>query len=439
VDVYDHGVMPDGRPYIVMEFLAGEPLDARIDRVGVLTLEKTAQIVVQVSRALSRAHAAGIVHRDLKPENVFLVWDEEDQADIVKVVDFGIAKFTTPENAGISSSTKTGSLMGTPYYMSPEQARGLKNVDHRSDLWSLAVIAYEALTGQRPFSGEAVGDMLVHICTTETSPPSSLNPALPPAFDQWMRRALQKNPDHRFQDVRQMVEALLAITNVPGAGTFSSAASKPRESQHDSALQRGQDDHPQRAELHDRGHDTRGALTNAAIAAEVLPRKRASPRVWIAGFVLLVAVGVVLALANASDEPETAAEALVAAESSQDDQNPGASPSTNQPASPRSPGAAAEPPAAADSKEKAPDPEPTPKEAASAPSPRPVVQRAPRTWPQPSLRVRPSPEPETPPLPEPKPAPPASRRAPAPRAAPVPRAAPAPRAAPSPSALDLGY
>ena len=133
VQVYDHGVMPDGRPYIVMEFLAGEPLDKRLDRFGVLEPGQCAKIIGQVARALAKAHAQGIVHRDLKPENVFLVWDDEDGQDIAKVVDFGIAKFT---NSDIGSATRTGSVLGTPYFMSPEQARGLKNVDHRSDLWS---------------------------------------------------------------------------------------------------------------------------------------------------------------------------------------------------------------------------------------------------------------------------------------------------------------
>ena len=125
VHVYDYGVMPDGRPFIVMEYLAGESLDARLERLGKLTLEDTTRIITQVSRALAKAHAAGIVHRDLKPENVFLVNDEEDASDIAKVVDFGIAKFTDT-SMGVSSSTRTGSVLGTPYYMSPEQARGLR-------------------------------------------------------------------------------------------------------------------------------------------------------------------------------------------------------------------------------------------------------------------------------------------------------------------------
>ena len=140
VKVHDHGVMSDGRPYIVMEFLAGEPLDARRNSVGCISLPETASIVQQVARALNKAHEVGIVHRDLKPENVFLVHDDEDGTEVAKVVDFGIAKFTDA-TGGLSSSTRTGSILGTPYYMSPEQARGLRSVDTRSDLWSLAVIA----------------------------------------------------------------------------------------------------------------------------------------------------------------------------------------------------------------------------------------------------------------------------------------------------------
>src|SRR5690242_13474006 len=124
VQIYDQGVGDDGRPYIVMEFLAGEPLDSRLERQGRLSPEETARIVLHVCRALAKAHESGIVHRDLKPENVFLVHDDEDVTDVAKVVDFGIAKFTDPTSSG-SSSTRTGAVLGTPQYMSPEQARGL--------------------------------------------------------------------------------------------------------------------------------------------------------------------------------------------------------------------------------------------------------------------------------------------------------------------------
>ncbi|HMJ15805.1 MAG TPA: protein kinase [Polyangiaceae bacterium] len=209
VQVYDHGVSLDGRPFIVMEFLAGEPLDRRLDRVNRLSPADTARIVHQVCRALGRAHEAGIVHRDLKPENVFLVWDEEDGADVVKVVDFGIAKFTDG-SMGVSSATRTGSVLGTPYYMSPEQARGLRSVDHRSDLWSVGVIAYRCLVGELPFQGEAIGDLLVKICTAELPVPSQRAPGVPQSFDAWFAKALDREPARRFESAAATSQALNA-------------------------------------------------------------------------------------------------------------------------------------------------------------------------------------------------------------------------------------
>ncbi|MFO0568572.1 MAG: serine/threonine-protein kinase [Polyangiaceae bacterium] len=213
VKVFDHGVMTDGRPYIVMEYLSGEPLDVRLARTNVISLQETAQIVVQVARALTKAHEAGIVHRDLKPENVFLVRDDEDGTEIAKVVDFGIAKFTDG-TSGLSSSTRTGSILGTPYYMSPEQARGLRGIDHRSDLWSLVVIAYRAVVGRLPFMGEAVGDLLVQICTSPAAPPSTLVKGTPPGFDAWVARGLAKEPAQRFQTAAALADALAGVAGV---------------------------------------------------------------------------------------------------------------------------------------------------------------------------------------------------------------------------------
>jgi tRNA A-37 threonylcarbamoyl transferase component Bud32 len=210
VEVYDHGVMADGRPFIVMEFLDGEPLDKRLERFGRLQAKDTARIVGMVCRALSKAHAAGIVHRDLKPENVFLVWDDEDGADVAKVVDFGIAKFTDSASTS-SSATRTGSVLGTPYYMSPEQARGLRTVDYRSDLWSVGVIAFRCMTGRLPFEGEAVGDVLVKLCTAPIPVPSTYVPDLPPGFDAWLVRALGREPESRFQSASEQARSLAAV------------------------------------------------------------------------------------------------------------------------------------------------------------------------------------------------------------------------------------
>jgi serine/threonine protein kinase len=210
VQVYDQGVGEDGRPYIVMEFLSGEPLDRRLDRLGRLSPEETARIVLHVCRALARAHESGIVHRDLKPENVFLVYDEEDETDIAKVVDFGIAKITDTSSGG-SSSTRTGAVLGTPQFMSPEQARGLRSVDHRTDLWSLGVIAYRCLVGSLPFKGEAVGDLLVNICTGDPPIPSAIEPTVPRGFDEWVRRALAREPADRFQTPADLADGLAVV------------------------------------------------------------------------------------------------------------------------------------------------------------------------------------------------------------------------------------
>ena len=204
----------DGKPYIVMEFLSGEPLDKRIDRLGRMSLQETARILQQVCRGLARAHEQGVIHRDLKPENIFLVRSHDDDEEVAKVLDFGIAKMKGPPGStpggsgGVSSGTKTGSVLGTPFYMSPEQARGLKIVDHRTDIWSLGVIAYKCVTGVLPFEGESVGDLLVKICTSPLPIPSQFLPGLPLAFDQWFSRALDRDPERRFATVQELSDAL---------------------------------------------------------------------------------------------------------------------------------------------------------------------------------------------------------------------------------------
>jgi eukaryotic-like serine/threonine-protein kinase len=325
VKVYDHGMMQDGRPYIVMEYLLGEPLDRRLERVGRLSLTDTASIVLQVSRALSKAHEAGIVHRDLKPENVFLVWDEEDRADIVKVVDFGIAKFTEG-SVGMSSSTRTGSVLGTPQYMSPEQARGLRSVDFRSDLWSLAVIAYRAAVGRLPFDGEAIGDLLVKICTAPLPVPSQNAPGIPPAFDAWFARALERDPNQRFPSAAELARSLSEACGSPVRGALPSSGLSPSSGApiaeavaHAATVATG----PFGAQ----------AATVAPTTTATRPAPRASRGLWIAlgaGVVVTgAAVGLVLALSGhgtkharasapsaAAREPAAAPKPAAAADSS---------------------------------------------------------------------------------------------------------------------------
>jgi len=206
VQVHDYGV-DRGIPYIVMELLKGEDLADRLSREDRLSLAVTADIVTQVCRALRKAHELQLVHRDLKPANIFIT--ERDETQIVKVLDFGIAKAGGPSFGG--AATQSGALIGTLHYMSPEQARGSKDVDHRSDLWSLGVIVFRALTGQLPFAGDEVGDVIVKICTDPIPVATSVAPDLPPEVDSFMARALARQPDERFQSVGELVEALTAL------------------------------------------------------------------------------------------------------------------------------------------------------------------------------------------------------------------------------------
>jgi serine/threonine-protein kinase len=205
VQILDHGIS-DGTPYIAMELLEGEDLEHRLRRVGRLSPYETVYILAQVGKALTRANAVGLVHRDLKPANIFLVRDEDRY--IPKVLDFGVAKSGAPEVKNVS--TTTGALMGTPYYMSPEQARGTRTLDHRSDLWALAVIAFQCLTGRLPFMSNSLGDVLFKIAADPLPVPTQVAPDLPASFDAWWARAAQRDPNQRFQTARELVDALAA-------------------------------------------------------------------------------------------------------------------------------------------------------------------------------------------------------------------------------------
>jgi len=224
VHVLDHGVW-NGTPYIAMEFLEGESLSSRLEREGRIDTATTHRIVAHVARALTRAHAIGIVHRDLKPENIFLV--PGDDGEIAKVLDFGVAKWNT--DFVVSSVTKTGLLVGTPLYMSPEQARGTKEIDYRADLWSLAVITYQCLTGELPFLSEGLGDLLAKIMFEPIPVPSTIIPSLPAEFDAWWRRASSRDMNFRFYSAKELADSLAMALGVSGAATVAAAPPGLRE------------------------------------------------------------------------------------------------------------------------------------------------------------------------------------------------------------------
>lgn len=218
VQILDYGIF-ENTPYIAMEYLEGEPLNARLSRRPRLDGPETLHVVTGIARALQKAHIAGIVHRDLKPENVFLVQDIG--GEIPKVLDFGVAK----QADTLDSNTKTGALLGTPYYMSPEQAQGIKSVDHRADLWSLAVLTFRCLTGELPFKSTALGDLLIKIVTHPIPMPSHVAPDLPRGFDAWWARAAQRDPDRRFQSAIEMAEGLALALGLGAHGQSMARAS----------------------------------------------------------------------------------------------------------------------------------------------------------------------------------------------------------------------
>ncbi|HEX3777985.1 MAG TPA: serine/threonine-protein kinase [Polyangiaceae bacterium] len=208
-DVYDSGMFEE-RPFLVMELLEGESLYDMMTRVRQIDVETTVRITTHTARGLAKAHESNVVHRDLKPENIFLT-KEEDGKLVVKIVDFGLAKFYEPTSSDMETVrlTREGALFGTPAYMSPEQAKGKGEVDHRADLWALGCIVYECLTGQTVWNVEqGVAMILAQIASAPLPKPSKLRPDLPPAFDAWFARALDRDPDKRYQNAKELADGL---------------------------------------------------------------------------------------------------------------------------------------------------------------------------------------------------------------------------------------
>jgi eukaryotic-like serine/threonine-protein kinase len=216
VQILDYGV-EQAVPYIVMELLEGEPLSERLRRVGRLSPRETERVLRHVSRALSRAHDAGIVHRDLKPANIFIVSNEEEE--LIKLLDFGIAKARVDVlTASMASNTRTGMLLGTPFYMSPEHAEGSKSLDYRADIWGMGVVAYQCLLGALPFAGDTFGSLILSICSRPLPVPSQRGP-VPAGFDSWFARACARDPAGRFQSAREAAADLRRLTEAtPEAG-----------------------------------------------------------------------------------------------------------------------------------------------------------------------------------------------------------------------------
>ena len=231
VHIFDSGTTDTGLPYIVMELLRGEDLRSRINRLGRLPKEEAVHIVAQTLRGLHRAHEAGIVHRDLKPDNIFLV-DRDDDALFAKIVDFGISKMTRrPGDAAGAAGTLTrqGVVLGTPFYMSPEQAQAFADLDLRTDLWSVGAILFECLGGRPPHTGDAYEQIIISICTTDSPDIRTLDPAVPAPLAEFVARALSRDRASRFQTAKEMLDALQAtgVASVRTIGAFTSGQGPP--------------------------------------------------------------------------------------------------------------------------------------------------------------------------------------------------------------------
>jgi len=209
--VYDTGELPDGRPYLVMEYMEGETLGQALRTARTMSLEETARILGQVGRGLARAHELGIVHRDIKPDNVFLAHTADDGV-IAKVFDFGIVK-VSDALAMAPETTQEGALLGTPQYMSPEQVEGVA-IDLRSDIYSLGVMAFRMLTGRRLFPDESLSATLMKICNGPLPSLIELLPGLPPAVEEWFQRACARDREARFPSALACVDALASAAGV---------------------------------------------------------------------------------------------------------------------------------------------------------------------------------------------------------------------------------
>ncbi|MFK7986992.1 MAG: protein kinase [Sandaracinaceae bacterium] len=216
VEVLDLGFADDGAPFLVMEYLRGSSLAKLLDAETSLAPRRACRITGQVLAALDAVHDRGIVHRDLKPDNLFLTRKQGD-TDFVKVVDFGISKTQPAEGETRMDLTRTGVMMGTPFYMSPEQARGVKQLDHRVDLFAAGVILYEMLTGTLPFDGENYHQLLQAILSGKHDPVQTRRRDLDPELAAVVERAIANRPDDRYQTAREMLTALVPFGAVdPG-------------------------------------------------------------------------------------------------------------------------------------------------------------------------------------------------------------------------------
>jgi serine/threonine-protein kinase len=206
IDIYDYGRTADGTFYYVMEYLPGHNIGEIVEGYGVIPAGRAVYLLDQVCAALAEAHGIGLVHRDIKPANIFCAY-RGGVSDVVKLLDFGLAK-PTMEATGDAHLTMAGTVTGSPLFMSPEQASADDTIDARSDIYSLGAVMYYMLTGQPPFTGDNPLKVMIAHASQEVVPPRKINAEIPAELDEIVLRCLEKDPDHRFQSVVDLRNAL---------------------------------------------------------------------------------------------------------------------------------------------------------------------------------------------------------------------------------------
>jgi len=207
VQIFDSGHTEEDTPYLVMEMLRGSDLGAHLKRHGVLDVVDMLELALQVLKGLGHAHAAGIIHRDLKPDNVFLV-QRDDEPVVVKLLDFGVSKIARDDGVPLATLTRQGTVVGTPFYMSPEQAQAFPDVDEKADLYSVGAMLYECLTGSPPHSGRSYEQVIVNICVKDVDDVRKHNAAVPEAIAAIIGRALSREREERYESAAAMAAAL---------------------------------------------------------------------------------------------------------------------------------------------------------------------------------------------------------------------------------------
>jgi len=289
--VSDVGTNERGRPFIVMELLAGQDLGTVLRNSGTLPVPTAAEVIMQACIALGEAHQLGVVHRDIKPGNLF--WTQRpDGSALIKVLDFGVAK--APEEIKLSL-TQTSNVVGSPGYMSPEQLKSSKTADVRSDIWSLGVVLYELVSGRKPFLGESITELALRVAM---DPPPPLTGSVPPSFESVILRCLEKEPQRRFKDVADLAQALAPFVGPVRGAELAYAVSRVLRGAHT----------PIPTALAPAGTNTPTTLrgANAVLAPSGIRNKRSLrlPIVMATGAVVGVALALILVTGGKDKRPE---------------------------------------------------------------------------------------------------------------------------------------